>query len=86
LGAVTAWGKFGLDSVALRPMTPPKGGSGAGRMTEPPGGVDALCATAGFDSPMQVPIAAAMATVSSKRLVRPMGSSYDDVFRSPLSA
>jgi hypothetical protein len=73
LGAVTALGKSGLDSVALRPMTPPNDGSGVGRMTEPPV-AGALYATAGFDSPMQLPMTAAIATVSSKRLVRPMGA------------
>src|SRR5262245_23968826 len=36
LGAVTAFGKSGLDSLAVRPCTPPNAGSGTGRMGEPP--------------------------------------------------
>src|SRR5215471_18240731 len=36
LGAVTSLGKSGLDSLALRPMTPPNGASGIGRTGEPP--------------------------------------------------
>src|SRR5262245_61619706 len=35
-GAVTSLGKSGLDSSALRPMTPPNGTSGTGRTGEPP--------------------------------------------------
>src|SRR5262245_37902506 len=35
LGAVTPVGKLGLDSLALRPMTPPNGSSGTGRTGEP---------------------------------------------------
>src|SRR5215471_6449640 len=35
-GAVTSLGKSGLDSLALRPMTPPNGGSWTGRIGEPP--------------------------------------------------
>src|SRR5262245_16152333 len=38
LGAVTPRGKSGLDSLALRPMTPPNGSSGTGRTGEPPVG------------------------------------------------
>src|SRR5262245_53113361 len=38
LGAVTPTGKSGLDSLALRPMTPPNGASGTGRIGEPPVG------------------------------------------------
>src|SRR5262249_43650065 len=38
LGALTSLGKSGLDSLALRPMTPPKGASGTGRIGEPPVG------------------------------------------------
>src|SRR5262249_52666101 len=38
LGAVTPVGKAGLDSLALRPMTPPNGASGTGRIGEPPVG------------------------------------------------
>src|SRR5262245_37905694 len=36
LGAVTPPGKSGLDSLALRPMTPPNGSSRTGRIGEPP--------------------------------------------------
>src|SRR5262245_55204630 len=36
LGAVTSLGKSGLDSFALRPMTPPNGASGTGSTGEPP--------------------------------------------------
>src|SRR5262245_56501956 len=36
LGAATSLGKAGLDSLALRPMTPPNGASGTGRIGEPP--------------------------------------------------
>src|SRR5262245_26159586 len=36
LGAVTAFGKSGVDSLAVRPCTPPNGGSGTGRTGEPP--------------------------------------------------
>ena len=36
LGAVTSLGKSGFDSLALRTMTPPNGGSGIGRIGEPP--------------------------------------------------
>src|SRR5215468_6270001 len=36
LGAVTPTGKSGLDSLALRPMTPPNGSSSAGRIDDPP--------------------------------------------------
>src|SRR5215475_11647080 len=36
LGAVTSLGKSGLDSLALRPMTPPNGASGIGSTGEPP--------------------------------------------------
>src|SRR5262245_39118505 len=49
LGAVTPFGKSGLDSLALRPMTPPNGGSGNGRTGEPPVGdfsIDWSCAEA----------------------------------------
>src|SRR5262245_47948655 len=38
LGAVTPTGKSGLDSLALRPTTPPNGASGTGRTGEPPVG------------------------------------------------
>src|SRR5262245_39593699 len=38
LRAVTSLGKSGLDSLALRPMTPPNGASGLGRIGEPPAG------------------------------------------------
>src|SRR5262245_46260745 len=47
LGAATPLGKADLDSLALRPMTPPNGGSGTGRMGEPPIGgfsADLSCA------------------------------------------
>src|SRR5262245_23016563 len=47
LGAATPLGKADLDSLALRPMTPPNGGSGTGRMGEPPVGgfsADLSCA------------------------------------------
>src|SRR5215471_14491407 len=46
-GAVTSLGKSGLDSVALRPITPPNGASGTGRTGEPPVGdvlTDLSCA------------------------------------------
>src|SRR5215475_8534801 len=49
LGAVTSLGKSGLDSLALRPMTPPNGASGTGRTGEPPVGdfwLDGFCAWA----------------------------------------
>ena len=39
-GEVTAFGKSGLDSLALRPMTPLNGGSGTGSKDEPPVGAD----------------------------------------------
>src|SRR5262245_12673450 len=54
LGAVTSLGKSGLDSLALRPMTPPNGASGTGRTGEPPVGdfwVDWSCAWAGAGNP-----------------------------------
>src|SRR5262245_41224671 len=38
LGAATPLGKDDLDSLALRPMTPPNGASGTGRIGEPPVG------------------------------------------------
>src|SRR5262245_14382511 len=38
LGAVTSLGKSGVDSLAVRPMTPPNCGAGVGRMAEPPAG------------------------------------------------
>src|SRR5262245_54635933 len=38
LGAVTPLGKSGLDSLALRPTTPPNDASGTGRIGEPPVG------------------------------------------------
>src|SRR5499426_1376595 len=44
LGAVTSLGKSGLDSLALRPMTPPNGASRTGRMGEPPVGDSGLVA------------------------------------------
>src|SRR5262245_55691061 len=69
LGAVTAFGKSGVDSLALRPMTPPNAGSGAGRIAAPPTGDEALCASAGVDSPMQLLTAAAMAIVSNRCLI-----------------
>src|SRR5262245_44912468 len=35
-GAVTDFGKSGVDSLALRPMTPPNCGCGMGSTAEPP--------------------------------------------------
>ena len=37
-GVVTALGKSGVDSLALRPMTPPNCGCGIGSTAEPPCG------------------------------------------------
>src|SRR5262249_46238238 len=37
-GAVTAFGKSGVDSLALRPMMPRNCGCGIGRTAEPPDG------------------------------------------------
>src|SRR5215475_10639148 len=54
LGAVTSLGKSGLDSLALRPMTPPNGASGTGRIGEPPVGdfwIDWSCARAVAGNP-----------------------------------
>src|SRR4029077_15624742 len=66
LGAVTALGKSGFDSLALRPITPPKLGAGIGRITEPPSAGGTLCASAGLDHSIQLPMTAAIATVSNK--------------------
>src|SRR5262245_61495929 len=44
LGAVTSLGKSGLDSLALRPTTPPNGASRTGRTGEPPVGNPGLVA------------------------------------------
>src|SRR6266478_7545136 len=79
--AVTALGKSGLDSLDLRPMTPPKRGWGTGSTTEPPEGGGAFCASAGVDNPMQLPTTAAIATVSNKCLARRMEASYGNFRR-----
>src|SRR5262245_18043206 len=55
-GAVTPLGKSGLDSLALRPMTPPNGASGTGRTGDPAVGdflLDWSCADAVARGPVQ---------------------------------
>src|SRR5215471_13410765 len=52
-GAVTAFGKSGVESLALRPMTPLNCGCGIGSTADPPSrgvlwsGADTCCASAG---------------------------------------
>src|SRR5271156_753661 len=73
LGAVIALGKSGLDSLALRPMTPPNCDSGTGRIIEPSAVV--LCPRAEPDKPMQLPSRMATAAVSNQFLSRRIGAS-----------
>src|SRR5262245_39753528 len=82
VGAVTALGKSGVDSLALRPMTPPNSGSGAGRIAEPPAGGDVPCASAEFASPMQL-TAAAITALSNKCLRTRMVASQGLYHRLP---
>src|SRR5262245_8015047 len=63
LGAVTAFGKSGLDSLAVRPCTPPNAGSGTGRIGEPP----ACCLSAAGSPANMVPVTS---TITVNKVVR----------------
>jgi hypothetical protein len=77
LGAVTARGKSGLDSLALRPITPPNGGAGIGRISAPADDGSAPWASALAGRPMQQLTNAAIATVSSKHFLQRMDVSIN---------
>src|SRR5262249_34675780 len=78
LGALTPVGKSDLDSLALRPMRPPNGASGTGRMGEPPvGGFSTGLSWAerlaggplATSQPSRAPAAAAAVRVDGVRIV-----------------
>src|SRR5262249_47627996 len=66
-GAVTDFGKSGVDSLVLRPITPPNCGRGIGSTAEPPSGV-VPCASAELDSAMQPQTVATIAALSYRCL------------------
>jgi hypothetical protein len=76
-GAVTARGKSGFDSLALRPITPSNGGAGIGRIVAPVDGGGASWASVLVERPMQQLTNAAIATVSSKHFLKRMDVSIN---------
>src|SRR5262245_48593018 len=66
-GAATAFGKSGLESFAVRPMTPWNGGSGTGSTGEPPVGGFAAGLSAAWRSHGSEAVIAPSTTVSASR-------------------